>query len=244
MGVQLYVVFVVLAFAVMSLQHLLVSFLIILGMAGAQTIGNLRGSVGGTVENATSAEYLAFSANSSSLDVSIDGQSNAGSTTSSEDSGLVVLSPVISNNMSLSAASYCADSNQYCSAWAQSGQCQHSPSYMMANCQLSCGMCVQPPQLTQPRWADLGVGDCRTASNQIPVRIERSGYVLASCMAECAAVSWCQGIAIDGSMCRRYVKAEGPLPAVPSGWAQHWHARGRITKVDPNIGSHHCYLKY
>ncbi|XP_066291395.1 uncharacterized protein [Branchiostoma lanceolatum] len=35
----------------------------------------------------------------------------------------------------------CPDSNLFCPSWANSGQCQSNPSYMLTSCRLSCGVC-------------------------------------------------------------------------------------------------------
>jgi hypothetical protein len=35
----------------------------------------------------------------------------------------------------------CEDSDNRCSLWATSGECEANPNYMMANCKLSCAIC-------------------------------------------------------------------------------------------------------
>jgi hypothetical protein len=35
----------------------------------------------------------------------------------------------------------CADLNEYCEAWAASGECQSNPGYMRTQCRLSCAIC-------------------------------------------------------------------------------------------------------
>ncbi|XP_066297394.1 uncharacterized protein [Branchiostoma lanceolatum] len=35
----------------------------------------------------------------------------------------------------------CEDDNDYCAAWANIGECEANPNYMLYNCRLSCGVC-------------------------------------------------------------------------------------------------------
>jgi hypothetical protein len=41
-----------------------------------------------------------------------------------------------------SASVMCSDFNDSCPAWANRGECDINPSYMLQNCQLSCGVCT------------------------------------------------------------------------------------------------------
>ena len=35
----------------------------------------------------------------------------------------------------------CIDEGEYCSDWAQNGECQYNPEYMLEFCKKSCGVC-------------------------------------------------------------------------------------------------------
>ena len=35
----------------------------------------------------------------------------------------------------------CADRDENCAAWSESGECARNPEYMEANCAASCGTC-------------------------------------------------------------------------------------------------------
>ena len=41
----------------------------------------------------------------------------------------------------LSLLAACEDTNEKCDYWADIGECEANPGYMLINCQLSCGLC-------------------------------------------------------------------------------------------------------
>jgi len=40
----------------------------------------------------------------------------------------------------------CADQNDYCRAWAATGECEKNPGYMASNCRLACKLCSPPAE--------------------------------------------------------------------------------------------------
>jgi len=72
-------------------------------------------------------------------------------------------------------AGSCSDDNPSCEFWANSGECERNPAYMLANCRLSCGVCA-PCSDDNPScefWANSG--EC--ARNPV--------YMLANCRRSC-----------------------------------------------------------
>lgn len=57
------------------------------------------------------------------------------------DKTISLLSKHSATRNQLESSGLCEDSNGRCPAWADSGECTRNPNYMLANCQLSCGVC-------------------------------------------------------------------------------------------------------
>merc|ERR1719384_1869646 len=73
-------------------------------------------------------------------------------------------------------AGSCSDDNPSCEFWANSGECERNPAFMLANCRLSCGVCTPSCSDDNPScgfWAS--IGEC--ASNP--------AFMLANCRQSC-----------------------------------------------------------
>merc|ERR1719512_234946 len=74
-------------------------------------------------------------------------------------------------------AGSCSDDNPSCEFWANSGECERNPGYMLANCRLSCGVCA-PCSDDNPScgfWAS--IGECA----------RNPAFMLANCRQSCGA---------------------------------------------------------
>jgi len=47
----------------------------------------------------------------------------------------------VSTNTNTKHAETCKDNDENCSGWADMGECEKNPKYMLSNCQKSCGLC-------------------------------------------------------------------------------------------------------
>jgi len=55
-----------------------------------------------------------------------------------------------------SAAQTCKDSHEQCAFWAESGECDENPGYMLTSCALSCGECCMDNNPLCGEWASQG----------------------------------------------------------------------------------------
>ena len=52
--------------------------------------------------------------------------------------------PTTTTIITTTTARPCVDETEECAYWAESGQCEENPSYMLNNCLISCGVCAGP----------------------------------------------------------------------------------------------------
>mmetsp|Transcript_10292 Transcript_10292/g.14768 ORF Transcript_10292/g.14768 Transcript_10292/m.14768 type:complete len:155 (+) Transcript_10292:91-555(+) len=62
----------------------------------------------------------------------------------------------------------CVDQNEACYSWAEMGECEKNPGYMLTNCKLSCKQCTQNEKAT--KIVEQELGDNPTERNMIANR--------------------------------------------------------------------------
>lgn len=59
----------------------------------------------------------------------------------------------------------CADRNEYCAAWAASGECDNNAAYMHTHCKVSCKLCTaKDREEEEGQGAAAGAGEAAAAA--------------------------------------------------------------------------------